>query len=67
MRDSFLPFAPPLVGEEEINEVVKTAKQGALAKMTVFPGIMLLCYIALILYFRSQGGYKAQSIGGGGH
>jgi dTDP-4-amino-4,6-dideoxygalactose transaminase len=28
MRDSFLPFAPPLVGEEEIAEVVDTLKSG---------------------------------------
>ncbi|MCR9198198.1 MAG: DegT/DnrJ/EryC1/StrS family aminotransferase [Planctomycetaceae bacterium] len=28
MRDTFLPFAPPLIGEEEINEVVDTLKSG---------------------------------------
>ena len=28
MRESFLPFAPPLIGEEEINEVVDTLKSG---------------------------------------
>ena len=28
MRESFLPFAPPLVGEEEIAEVVDTLKSG---------------------------------------
>jgi len=28
VRDTFLPFAPPLIGEEEINEVVDTLKSG---------------------------------------
>ena len=27
--------------------------------MAIFPGIMLVFYIALIAYFRSRGGYKA--------
>ena len=49
---------------EEVKEVVKKGKQSALAKMTVFPAFMLICYILLILYFKSQGGYKAQTIDG---
>jgi dTDP-4-amino-4,6-dideoxygalactose transaminase len=28
MRDTFLPFSPPLIGEEEINEVVNTLRSG---------------------------------------
>ncbi len=28
MRDKFLPFAPPLVGQEEIDEVIDTLKSG---------------------------------------
>ncbi len=28
MRDSFLSFSPPLIGEEEINEVVQTLRSG---------------------------------------
>lgn len=46
----------------EVREVVKQAKQGALAKVTIFPIIMLICYIILILYFKSRGGYKAEEI-----
>lgn len=49
---------------EQVNEIVKTAKQGALAKVTVFPAFMLLCYLGLIFYFRSKGGYSAVDIGG---
>jgi hypothetical protein len=26
--------------------------------MALFPGIMLACYIALLLFFRTKGGYK---------
>ncbi|MFT4842256.1 MAG: MFS family permease [Planctomycetota bacterium] len=42
----------------KVSEIVTEAKQGALASMTIFPLIMLVCYIGLILYFRSRGGYK---------
>lgn len=54
---------------DKVGKVTKGAKQGALAKVAVFPAIMLACYIGLIMYFRSRGGYKAVEIGGegGGH
>lgn len=50
------------LGEEkamETNETIRVAKQGALAKITIFPLIMLISYILLALYFRSQGGYRS--------
>ncbi len=50
--------------QSEIREVAKQAKQGALAKVTIFPIIMLVCYIILILYFKSKGGYKAEQLTG---
>jgi len=53
------------LGEEEAkeaNEKIKVAKQGALANITVFPIGMLVCYIALFLYFKSRGGYKPVEI-----
>ncbi len=40
------------------------AKQGALAKVAFFPAFMLICYIGLILYFKSKGGYKAVNLDG---
>ncbi len=43
---------------ESIEQIVKTAKQSAMAKMTMFPAAMLISYIVLILYFRSKGGYR---------
>jgi len=38
--------------------VEQSAKQSALAKITVFPATMLLGYLALLVYFRMRGGYK---------
>lgn len=53
------------LGEEaakETKEKIKEAKQGALADITIFPIGMLVCYIALFLYFKSKGGYKPVEI-----
>ncbi len=50
--------ALPADQSDKVTKVVTQAKQGALASMTIFPLIMLACYIGLILYFRSRGGYK---------
>ena len=30
----------------------------ALARIAIFPGFMLACYLALIVYFKAKGGYK---------
>jgi hypothetical protein len=38
------------------------AKKNALMTVAIFPCIMFVGYLALILYFRSKGGYKAQII-----
>jgi len=56
--------ALPEAEKAEVETIVKNAKQSALAKVAVFPAIMLACYIALILYFKSKGGYRPQTIGG---
>jgi MFS family permease len=42
----------------EVEQVVSSARQGALANVTIFPMIMLAFYIGLIFYFRSRGGYR---------
>lgn len=51
---------------EKVQKTIDVAKQSALAKVTVFPAVMLLCYLLLILYFRSRGGYKPVDVLGGG-
>ena len=50
-----------------VGEIVKSAKQGALAKVTLMPLFMLVCYIGLILYFKGRGGYKAVDASGDTH
>jgi hypothetical protein len=32
--------------------------------MTMFPAFMLICYIGLIVYFKSKGGYKPKVLEG---
>lgn len=49
----------------EISTIAKGARQGSLAKVIIFPAFMLLCYIGLILWFRSRGGYKAVNLSSG--
>lgn len=54
--------------QAEAAELVKVTKensnQKALGKMAIFPGIMLACYIILVLFFRSKGGYKPVELAG---
>ncbi len=50
-----------------VREVANDAKQGALAKVTIFPAIMLLCYLGLMAWFRSRGGYRPVSLGRPAH
>lgn len=41
------------------------ARQHSLAQFAVLPMIMAVCYLLLFVYFKSQGGYKPVSLGGG--
>lgn len=43
-------------------EIDSRTKQATLGKIAVLPGIMLLCYVGLILYFKSTGGYRAEQL-----
>lgn len=51
-------------GAQALADAKKSGQFDALGKMVMFPAFMLACYVALFLYFKSQGGYKAQSLGG---
>jgi MFS family permease len=53
--------------QAETNTIRERETQGALAKMSVFPAFMLVCYIGLILYFKSKGGYKPKVLDGATH
>ncbi len=46
-----------------INTIQGDAKKVALKNVALLPIFMLLCYIGLLLYFRSKGGYKPVLIG----
>jgi MFS family permease len=49
---------------QEIAQIRKHSGQAALAKMALFPAIMLVGYLVLIAYFRSRGGYQAEVLTG---
>ncbi len=45
-----------------VETIKSSAKKNALLTVAIFPAIMLICYLILILYFRSKGGYKAEEL-----
>ena len=53
---------PPRSGTRPARRALKAASKAgqfsALGQMAMFPAFMLVCYVALILYFKSKGGYK---------
>jgi MFS family permease len=49
---------------DKIKDIRKQSSQRALAYMTVFPVFMLVCYLILIAYFKSRGGYAAEVLTG---
>lgn len=52
---------------EKISSAREGANQGSLARIAMFPAFMFFCYIGLILYFRSRGGYKPEVLSAGNH
>jgi MFS family permease len=51
---------------EQLDSLERSAKQQALTKIAVLPAIMFVCYLGLIMYFRSRGGYHAEVLVGHG-
>jgi hypothetical protein len=49
-------------GQAALAEANKAGQFAALGKMAAFPAFMFVCYVGMILYFRSKGGYKAVSL-----
>jgi MFS family permease len=43
---------------KQIADATTTGQFNALAKMALFPLFIFACYVALLLYFKSKGGYK---------
>jgi len=56
------PVKSAVVTDSSAKEAIKTATTAgqfsALGKMAMFPAFMLVGYLALLLYFKSRGGYK---------
>ncbi len=42
-----------------IENIAAGSKKSALSEVALLPVMMLLCYLALLLFFRSRGGYRA--------
>ncbi|PWU19262.1 MAG: MFS transporter [Verrucomicrobia bacterium] len=53
------PLAQTSEAKATMDEAESTSRYWALGRMAMFPGFMLCCYIVLILYFKSKGGYQA--------
>jgi MFS family permease len=51
---------------QQVEAIQKQTKQRTLAQIAVLPVIMCVCYLALIAYFKSRGGYKAEVLTGHG-
>jgi MFS family permease len=56
--------ALPAEQQAQVNAVQGEVKQGTLRTVAILPAIMFVCYIGLILYFKSRGGYKAEVLTG---
>ncbi|MEW4527607.1 MFS transporter [Maioricimonas sp. JC845] len=52
--------ALPEAEQETITEIRDGAKKSALMTVAIFPVLMFVCYLILIAYFRSKGGYEAR-------
>jgi MFS family permease len=54
--DALATLSGPVLDQTE--QIIERETQGALAKMAAFPAFMLVCYLGLIAYFKSRGGYR---------
>src|SRR5262249_2640946 len=50
--------------QKEVKDVTAESNQGALAKIAILPAVMCICYLILLGYFKSKGGYEAQVLTG---
>jgi MFS family permease len=50
--------ALPADDQKAVGDARETAKYTALRTVSILPVLMLVCYLILVFYFRSRGGYK---------
>lgn len=55
--------AAPAADQQTVAAVQAVAKKNALSTAALFPAIMLACYLALILHFKSRAGYRNEELG----
>ena len=60
------PQLCPRIRKTVVDGITNQAKKSALSTVAIFPGIMLVCYLILLAYFRSKGGYDAKVLTGHG-
>jgi hypothetical protein len=58
--------ALPPAQKELVEKLNAENSQQTLSQVALLPAIMFACYLLLIGYFKSRGGYKAVDLGGGG-
>jgi hypothetical protein len=54
----------PAEPRQRVQMLQRETKQLALARIAVLPAIMCVCYLILIAYYKSPGGYRAQVLTG---
>jgi MFS family permease len=52
----------PKAEQTQVTAIEARTKQQTLNIVAILPGIMFLCYLALVIYFISKGGYRAQQL-----
>ncbi len=62
--DSTKVAALPAADQKKIVLAQRDVKQHTLAKIGILPAIMCVCYLALIVYYQSRGGYRAEVLDG---
>ena len=62
-----LPEADREAAKKKVKDVSAESNQHALRDMAIFPTFMLVCYLILIAYFKSKGGYKPIELGAAAH
>lgn len=48
--------------KKEVSAIQDASKRNVLVVTAIFPCIMLVCFAALVVYFKAKGGYKSQQI-----
>src|SRR5580704_3796469 len=58
--------ALPPAEQDEVEKIRVNNNQATLSKQAVLPAIMFVCYLGLLMYFKTKGGYKQVHIEGPG-